>query len=123
MKKKYLAFRTNDVCLEIDNFDCYHETEASIAIPTKYIVELSDKEYQHINSHSTFIFLPILSNEEIQKEIKAAIDEAKKRAKQKAEAEARRRAGEKKRKATNAKKKKEQELQRLAELKKKYEDH
>lgn len=120
MKKKYLVLEVNGYHHDVDNYDCYHSIDGTVGVPTDYVVELTDEEYNHIIYKYDLIFIPILDKYTIHKRIALAKEEAKKAAE--AEEKKKQKRAEAKRKREEAKKLKQEEEERklLAELKEKY---
>ena len=116
--KKYLAFRKVDVPAEVNAWACYHETSGVVGIPTDFIIELTLDERAELLP--TFLFIPIVSKEEIINEIKKAKQDAINKIAKRAQEAEKNKLKQAKRQASIEKKKKAEELEQLKLLQEKY---
>ena len=117
---RYLVLRRVRGYAEYDEYDCYHETTAEIGIPTDCVVNLTTAEHKLLQESSKYIFIPIVTHDEVKQEIADIKEKAKEKAKAEAEKKRKKEAAALKRQETQARKKRERELAKLQELQEKY---
>lgn len=117
-KKKCIVFSKSHTSVECNY--CYTDLVSEEAVFLPYIVELTTIEISMLEKQHYYV-MEVLTIEDVEKALKAAIQQAKEEASREEERKAKNKAAAEKRKKTREENKRKKELAQLQELKDKYE--